>query len=95
MFLGQASNKFNNSNHNQTLNKQTLYPPARYGVALQSRKLNFSGMGRLRSLYDPVTVLMAMTKWQKSHTQVTGVLAQHSVCATFIKWSLWLPPAVL
>lgn len=95
MFLGQAGNAFNNSNHNQTLNKQILCPSVRYGVALQSRKLNFSGMGRLRSLYDPVTVLMAMTKWQKSGTQVTGAPAQRSVCTTFIKWSRWLPPAVL
>lgn len=93
MFWGQASSKFNNNNKPA---KQTdfTFSIMLWGCSKEQRA-ELQWNEKLGSHYDTVTVLMSMTKWQRSCGQVTGTPARCSVCATFIKRSHWQPPVVL
>lgn len=93
MFWGQASSKFNNNNKPA---KQTdfTFSIMLWGCSKEQRA-ELQWNEKLGSHYDTVTVLMSMTKWQRSCGQVTGIPARCSVWATFIKRSHWQPPVVL
>lgn len=94
--LIQVSNKFSSSNLNKTLNKPILHPPACYGIALKHRvKLQWNEKLGISLWHNNCSYVNDKMAEEPNTGDRSLSTAQHSVCAAFIKWSLWLPPVVL